>query len=195
MTKKTRIGKIQIRDPLVRCVHWTLLAAFSAAYLTRSSDYDQHLVAGYAVAALMLVRIAWGFIGPRHARFSDFVRGPASVVAYLRDLLRRAPPRYLGLNPAGGAMAVALLTSLAVISLSGVALDAAENRAGPLGDTELFLHRDSVAFLHVAATNATLVLVAIHVIGVAATGLLHGENLILSMITGKKHPNRKRFDG
>ena len=195
LDETSRTAKIRIWDPLIRCVHWSLLAAFIFAYLTRSDNYEPHLVTGYAVAGLVLLRIVWGFAGTGHARFSDFICGPRRVGAYLRDVLRRAAPRYLGHSPAGGAMTIALLTMLAFISLSGVALDAAENRAGPLGNTDLFLHRDRIALLHIVTTNTTLVLLAVHVIGVAATSLVHGENLTLSMITGKKRPNQERFDG
>lgn len=179
---------IRIWDPLVRCAHWSLLGTFTIAYLTRTNDYEAHLVTGYVVMGLIIVRIIWGFVGPRHARYSDFICGPAPVYAYLRNLFRLTPPRYLGHNPAGAAMIIALIIVLAILSLSGVALDAAENRAGPLGATDLFLHRNQIAMVHTIATNATLILVTVHILGVAASSILHQENLILSMITGKKRP-------
>ena len=71
-----------------------------------------HIAAGYAIAGLIALRIVWGFVGPRHARFSNFVRSPRAVLAYLRDVALLRAPRYLGHNPAGGAMIIALLVML-----------------------------------------------------------------------------------
>lgn len=178
--------RIKVWDPLVRLFHWGLLAAFVTAYLAQEGAYDLHLAAGYTVLGLVAVRILWGFVGTRHARFGDFVHGPAAVAGYLKALAARSAPRYLGHNPAGGAMILALLAALLVIGLSGVALDAAENRAGPLGDTQLFLHLDLIARVHAWATDLTLVLIAVHVLAVLHASRALGENLVRAMITGRK---------
>ena len=76
-------------------------------------------LAGYTIAGLIALRIIWGFVGPRHARFSNFVRSPREVLAYLRDVALFRAPRYLGHNPAGGAMIVALLVMLTGTSITG----------------------------------------------------------------------------
>jgi cytochrome b len=132
------------------------------------------------------VRILWGFAGSRHARFADFVRGPRAVLAYLGALVRGAPPRSLGHNPAGGVMILLLLATLLTITLSGVALDAAENRAGPLADTTLFLYTDAIGAVHGWSTDVALALVLLHLLGVVHTGLVHRENLVWAMFTGDK---------
>jgi len=121
-----------IWDPLVRIGHWTLVIAFFTAYLSGDDLFDIHKWAGYVVAAYVLIRIVWGFIGTRHARFTDFVRGPGAVFGYLRSLAGGKPKDYAGHNPAGGAMVVALLLSLLITTSSGAALYAVEDNAGPL---------------------------------------------------------------
>ena len=78
-----------------------------------------HVAAGYAIAGLIALRIVWGFVGPRHARFSNFVRSPGEVLAYLRDAALFRAPRYLGHNPAGGAMILALLVMLIGTGITG----------------------------------------------------------------------------
>lgn len=177
---------VRVWDPLVRLFHWSLVGAYAIAYLTQEQEYELHLAAGYTIAGLVVFRIVWGFIRPRRSRFSDFVRGPGKVFGYLLGLFRGSVPRYLGHNPAGGAMIVAQLILLVVICASGVALDAAENRSGPLADTRMFLYTDTIDDVHEAATNVSLALVVLHLVGVAASSRAHRENLVMSMITGRK---------
>jgi len=179
---------VKVWDPLVRLFHWSLLAACVVAYLTQEENYDLHLYAGYAVLGLVLFRVLWGLVGPRHARFTDFLYGPGAVIRYLRGLWRSPATRYLGHNPAGGAMVIKLLLTLLVITVSGVALDAAENRAGPLAATRLFLYRDQIIDLHVVSTNVGLGLVALHLLGVLHASIAHRENLVRALITGRKRP-------
>jgi cytochrome b len=125
-------GLVRIWDPLIRIGHWVLVAAFATAYLTQGEPQWLHSSAGYAIAATVALRIIWGFVGPRRARFADFVTGPGRVLGYLRDLLTGRAERHLGHSPAGGAMTVALLFALAVTALSGMATLAVEEGEGPL---------------------------------------------------------------
>jgi cytochrome b len=176
----------KVWDPLVRIFHWGLVATFAVAYLTQEEEYQPHLIAGYVMLGLLAFRLVWGFVGTRHARFSDFVRGPATVIGYLRALLGGDPPRHLGHNPAGGIMILAMLATLLVVTISGVALDAAENRAGPLGDTRLFLYGDLIEETHSLSTDIALVLIGLHLAGVLHAALVHRENLVKAMFTGRK---------
>jgi len=177
---------VRVWGPLMRLFHWSLVGAYAIAYFTQEQEYELHIASGYVVAGLVVFRILWGFIGPVRSRFADFVRGPAQVFGYLLGLTRGKAARYLGHNPAGGAMIVAQLILLVVICASGVALDAAENRAGPLGDTRLFVYTDVIVDVHETATDVSLALIVLHLIGVAASSRAHRENLVLSMITGRK---------
>ncbi len=177
---------IKTWDPLVRLFHWTLVVSFAVCYFTQEEAYELHLDSGYVVLGAIVVRIIWGVIGTKHARFSDFVYLPGKVITYFRQFLRGKAKRYIGHNPAGGAMVVAMLITLLMVALSGVALDAAENRAGPLADTDLFMYLDVVQDTHIISTNVMLGLISLHLLGVLASSHMHRENLVRAMITGKK---------
>ncbi|QGU33773.1 cytochrome b/b6 domain-containing protein [Thermochromatium tepidum] len=181
--------RIRVWDPLVRVFHWSLVGAFATAFILEDDLLGVHVWAGYLVLALVAVRLVWGLIGTRHARFSDFVRGPRAVLAYLRAVLSRRAPRYLGHNPAGGAMILLLLIALAATGISGLALYGAEEFAGPLAG----VMRGVPAFwgevleeTHEVLANLTLGLILIHVAGVLVSSWLHRENLIAAMISGYK---------
>lgn len=106
-------------DPLVRLLHWALVATFIVAYLSPAGRSVVHETAGYSVALIVVARIVWGFTGSVHARLRSFVVGPAKLGAYLWALVTRKEPRFLGHNPAGAAMILLLWALLAVICVSG----------------------------------------------------------------------------
>lgn len=102
-------ARVKVWDIGVRLFHWSLVVLFAVAYVTGEMEGSAHAAAGYAVLALLLFRLAWGLVGTRHARFADFVYGPVATWRYAKALLARRPPHYLGHNPLGGWMVVALL--------------------------------------------------------------------------------------
>lgn len=178
---------IPVWDPAVRLFHWSLAASFLVAYITEDHWETLHVNAGYLIGVLILLRLLWGFIGPAHARFADFVRTPRDVIAYVADAVRFRSSRYIGHNPAGGAMVLALMTSLAITVVGGIALYGATDFAGPLAGTfRGELAADVLEGLHELGANLTLFLVVLHLGGVLFSSLEHGENLIKSMITGRK---------
>ena len=180
-------GWIRVWDPLVRIGHWTLVAAFFTAYLVEDDLLTVHVWAGYVVGGVVAFRLLWGLVGSRYARFSQFVRGPRAVVGYFRDTLAGRGPRYLGHNPAGGAMVVALLLCIAVLGVSGLGLYAIEEGAGPLaGLLPAGADDDVWEEVHEVFANLTLALVILHVVGVVFSSVAHGENLVRSMVTGRK---------
>jgi cytochrome b len=131
-------NSIQVWDLPVRLFHWSLVASFVVAYLTSEDENIWHIYSGYAVLGLISFRVLWGFVGSKHARFSDFLYSPAAVVDYLKGLAAGNARHYLGHNPAGGWMILALLAGLFVISISGLELYAIEEGKGPLaGDPSL----------------------------------------------------------
>lgn len=129
---KNSTGMIKVWDPIVRMGHWMLVAAFFTAYFTEDDFLTQHVYAGYVVGAIVCVRVVWGFVGTRHARFCDFVYSPVFTMRYIRDLMTGRAKRFTGHNPAGGAMVVALLLGLTGTTISGLMLYAIEEGEGPL---------------------------------------------------------------
>ncbi|MDP6884055.1 MAG: cytochrome b/b6 domain-containing protein, partial [Rhodospirillales bacterium] len=123
---------IPVWDPFIRLFHWSLAASFLVAYLTEDDFLGLHVWSGYVAGILIVLRLPWGFVGPRHARFSNFVRRPAESIAYMRQLLALRAPRHLGHSPAAGAMIVVLMVAVTLTVLSGLALYGAGEKAGPM---------------------------------------------------------------
>jgi cytochrome b len=186
MSENKNSQHIKVWDPLVRLGHWSLVIAFLACYFTQEQEYELHLTSGYVVFVVILFRILWGFVGTRYARFSNFVYSPMTTLHYLKGFIRNRSPAYTGHNPAGGFMIMLLLLGNLTIAISGIALDAAENRAGPLSDTNAFMYLSYIENTHVWATDVTVGLIVLHILGVATAGFVHRENLARAMITGKK---------
>ena len=201
----SRPASALVWDPLVRFGHWALVAAFAVAYLSAEEEAGGpdplHVWGGYVVGVLVVLRVVWGFVGPRHARFSDFVRSPIVALVYFKDLLYGRARRYIGHSPAGGAMVIALLVCLAATVATGLIAYGEEGK-GPLavvmvtdaneagsralaerrgGETE-----STIGELHGLMANITVALVVAHIFGVAVASVVHKENLALAMITGRK---------
>jgi cytochrome b len=181
-------GEIRVWDPFVRIFHWTLVMLFTLAYVTGEEPLSLHVYAGYAVFGLILLRVLWGLVGTTHARFSDFVYRPSRVLAYLKDTLGLRARRYLGHNPAGGAMILLMLVSLLLVSVSGFVVYGLEKGAGPLamlgGSPESI--EGVFEEVHEFFANLTVLLVAVHIAGVVVESLIHRENLVKAMLTGRK---------
>ncbi|MDH4072068.1 MAG: cytochrome b/b6 domain-containing protein [Gammaproteobacteria bacterium] len=179
---------VKVWDPLVRISHWMLAAAFFFNYLTEGEVMPAHAFVGYGIGAIILIRVTWGFLGPTHARFRDFVRGPKPVAAYVRGLATGRARRYLGHNPAGGAMVVIMLAMLAGTVTTGIVLYGIEEGAGPLAGfvSEAIHDEDTWEEAHEFFANASLFLVGLHIAGVVASSFVHRENLVKAMFTGRK---------
>jgi len=176
-------------DPLVRIFHWALVFSFIIAWLTGDDWLAPHQFAGYTIAGLVLLRIAWGFIGPRHARFTDFVRPPREVMAYLTDVALFRARRYIGHNPAGGLMVVAMLACLLLTVGSGILALGTEESLGPAAGLSSWVGETGAEIVeetHELLANLTLLLVFAHVAGVLLACLQHRENLVRAMVTGHK---------
>ena len=189
--------EVRVWDPIVRIVHWALAATVLIGWMFDEPLW-MHTWLGYTAAMLVIVRILWGLIGPEHARFVNFVRGPRVVIGYLAGLIRFSSRRYLGHSPAGGAMIIALLVMIVVTTGTGIANLAAEQGEGPLASViakvepqpgqrhpQLFIRE-----VHETAANITLALVVLHVCGVLLASFAHRENLVLAMITGRRGGTR-----
>jgi cytochrome b len=166
---------VRVWDPFVRIFHWSLVALFIVAFVTGDEIERVHIAVGYTIAGLVVARIVWGFTGPHHARFSNFVRRPAETIDYMRKAVRGGAPRYIGHNPAGGLMTIALLGMILAISGTGFMMT-----------TSAFWGAEWVEDLHEGLVYATMGLIALHVAGVIVTSIEHRENLVRAMITGRK---------
>jgi cytochrome b len=180
--------EIKVWDIFVRVFHWSLVLAFAVAYLTEDDWMTLHVNAGYAVAGLVALRLVWGFIGTRYARFTDFAYGPGAVKAFLNDTLHRRAKRYIGHNPAGGLMIFLMLAGLVLTSVTGLVLYGAGEGAGPLAGltASLGAYEHTLEEAHEFLANLTLLMVFVHIAGVVVESLLHRENLARAMVTGRK---------
>ena len=211
----TQTRYVPVWDAMVRFGHWALVAAFAVAYFSAEEEggvRPLHVWCGYAVGVLVVLRVVWGFVGPQHARFTDFICGPAVAARYLIDLMAGHARRYLGHSPAGGAMVIALLIFLSATVATGL-IAYGERGKGPLagaGATVAALpysdakaaesqansnqstegEESAIGDLHAVFANMTLGLVVLHIVGVGWASAVHRENLVAAMINGRKRAER-----
>lgn len=170
-------GRRQVRvwDPLVRLFHWTVVTGFTVNLLVAEGSEAPHRYLGYLIAAAIAARLVWGFVGSAHARFASFLPTPAALAAYWRQLMARKEPRYLGHNPAGAAMMALLVVLLSLCCLTGW-----------MQSLDRFWGAEWLQLLHRASAYAIAALAAVHVAAALLEGLRHNENLVWSMVTGRK---------
>lgn len=175
MNTDSRTPSTLVWDVPVRIFHWLLVLCFAGAWITAESEHWRlvHVTLGYTMAGLVAFRVLWGLVGTRHARFASFVRGPRAVLGYLKSLIGRHPEHHTGHNPAGALAIVGLLTLIAITAASGFA-------------TYNELGGEWLEDLHEGAANGLMLLVIVHVIGVVVGSLVHKENLVRAMFTGRK---------
>jgi len=162
-------------DPLVRVFHWCLVVSFVVAWLSPESWMNLHQWAGYAATALIVFRVAWGFMGSRYARFSQFLRGRNNTMAYFSSMIKQNESRYIGHNPAGSLMILGLIGIVIVTSLSGW-----------MYTLDRYWGVEWVEELHEIASHVMLFMVIAHILGVIYASFRHQENLVRSMLTGRK---------
>jgi len=166
---------LKVWDIFVRVFHWSLVITFVGAWITADDFSRLHEWAGYSAGGLVLLRIFWGVIGTKYAKFSQFVTSPNRTINYLKSMMRGDEARHVGHNPAGGAMVIALLLGLVGLTISGWMLT-----------LDMFWKVEWVKEGHEAIANMVLVLVLVHIAGVFFAGKRHKENLVRAMITGFK---------
>lgn len=202
----------KVWDLFVRLFHWSIVGLVALSYFSGEFEWEVHSYSGYAIFTLVCLRTIWGLVGSQYARFKNFVFSPSNVLTYLKSIASGNPKRFLGHNPAGGMMILALLTVLAVTTLSGMKLYAIEEGEGPFAsnmevsvlssahaDGESYSqysdehHEDEEAEefwedIHETSINLLMILILLHVLGVVVASKQHKENLVRSMINGKKKP-------
>lgn len=162
-------------DIAVRAGHWCLVAFMTLSWVTGGMSGELHEWLGLVPLAVVSLRLLWGWVGPRHARFSQFVRGPAETWAYARAVWAHRAPRHVGHNPLGGWMVVALLGGVGATALTGW-----------LFTTDWLWGYAWLETLHATLAWGTLGLVVLHVAGVIHSSRAHRESLVAAMWHGRK---------
>ena len=170
---------VKVWDRTVRVLHWSLVLAVAVAWLSTVRGFGAHQPAGYVALGAVLLRLLWGFVGNRHARFAQFVRPPGATLRYAAQHWRGRAPRHLGHNPLGGWMIVALLACVLGLGATGW-----------LYTTDRFWGDAAVDSWHQALAWILLGLATLHVAGVVFSSSRQRENLVASMFSGSKRAPR-----
>ena len=173
--KDAATSSIKVWDAPTRVFHWLLVLCCLGAVLTQESERWRllHVTLGYSMAGLVMFRLLWGVWGTRYARFSNFIKGPAAIKAYIQAARTGHPEATIGHNPVGALAVLAVLSLVAVLAVTGYL-------------TYNDLAGDWTEDLHEAAANLLYGVVALHILGVIFSSHLHKENLVRAMVTGNK---------
>jgi len=166
---------VKVWDAIVRFTHWGVALLFFANFMVIDDDSPAHIYAGYALLVLVAIRILWGLVGSKYARFSAFWPTPIRILAHLKGIFSSLPGVYLSHNPLGALMVLNLLATMIAISITGIMLT-----------TRTFRFEDWVEELHEGLAIYALVCVGIHVAGVLFEMKRSRINLIKAMVTGSK---------
>lgn len=165
---------VKVWDPLLRLFHWSLAACIFGAFLVEEGE-TAHQWLGYTALGLIAFRLLWGVVGPVHARFSSWVRGPRAVGSYLRERMSGRSRRRLGHNPAAAVMILLLMATVVAVGVTGW-----------LQTTDAYWDVEWLEELHEVLANGLLFLVLAHVLAAISESLHYRENLVAAMIHGRK---------
>lgn len=190
-----RAERVRVWDPALRLFHWLLAVLVIANWLLGQfgpNVMTLHFWLGYAILALLVFRVVWGFVGPEPARFRSFLRGPGAIIGYARGMFRRAPSHWPGHNPLGALSVVAMLVALSVQVGTGLISDPLDYvNYGPLSDkVDSDTARKAVGW-HRLGGNIIFLLVVVHLAVILFYRLWKNEDLIRPMITGWKWVRRR----
>ncbi|UXU75970.1 MULTISPECIES: cytochrome b/b6 domain-containing protein [unclassified Paracoccus (in: a-proteobacteria)] len=190
MAGRGNLREVRLWDPLLRGFHWLLALFVILAWGLGKFGPDRmtlHFWCGYVVAGLLLFRLIWGFVGPRPARFSHFLRGPSALRAYLRGFFLREPSYWPGHNPVGALSVIALLAALAAQVSTGLIADPDDFiNVGPLAHYVSSATRSKAVGWHELGANIILLLVLLHLAAILYYRFWKGEDLIRPMLHGRK---------
>lgn len=181
---------VQVWDLPVRIFHWLLVLLLVAQVITGTVGGGDmmvwHMRGGYAVLALVLFRIAWGFAGSHHARFASFVRAPAAAMRYARSLVRPPHHPHAGHNPLGAWMVVLMLVLLLAQVVLGLFANDDSSTEGPWAKFITQDRSNLMRSLHGDLAWIIVALAAVHVAAVLYYLVRLKQNLVTPMITGVK---------
>jgi cytochrome b len=178
------MSKVRVWDLPTRVFHWTLLASVVALFVTANiggNMMEWHMRTGYLVAALLIFRVLWGFIGGHWSRFSSFFPTPARLTAYLKEGSSPGP----GHNPLGALSVFAMLSVLFAQVASGLVSDDEIAFTGPLYQFVSNSVSSAATAYHTEIGKVLLIaLVVLHVLAIAYYQRIKKKPLVQAMITG-----------
>jgi cytochrome b len=181
---------VRVWDAPVRVFHWVLVALVLTSWVTSEiggNAMTYHMWSGYTILALVLFRIAWGFVGSTHARFGSFVKGPGAVMRYAAGLTKAGSARFLGHNPLGGWSVLLMLASILLQASTGLFANDDIATEGPLASRVSGATSSLLTTIHRINFYVLLALICLHLAAILYYLLVKRENLIGAMITGRKH--------
>lgn len=167
-----------VYDLPTRLFHWLFAALFLTAFvIAKTIDDDNpvfsyHMLAGLTLSFVILLRIIWGFVGSKHARFWNFALNPVDLFSYLRGIFAGDKRRWAGHNPAS--------------SWAGIIMMALALGSGITGYLMATGNKEAFEDLHELFANTLIITVILHVLGIVIHTIRHREMIGLSMLDGKK---------
>ena len=182
--------QVKVWDILVRFTHWTVAAGIIANLLFTEDGSDLHVYVGYTVVGLVVLRLLWGLVGTRYARFTNFFPTPTRLKAHLSNLsIRRVDEQHLGHNPLAAIMMLSLWAVIIGLGITGYLME-----SHIFSHIQLLGNKDLLEEIHELLANSLYLLVPLHIIAAIAMSYWQRQNLIKSMVTGKKTVTDKPSD-
>ncbi len=181
--------KLLVWDLPLRLFHWSLVLLVASSLVSAKiggNAMQAHMLSGYAILALLLFRLLWGFLGSTHARFASFVRSPLAVIAYLSAIKRKDAEHHLGHNPAGAWSVIFMLLALLAQVATGLFANDDIATEGPLAKLASKALSDSITSMHHLNAKLLLALIGLHLAAIAFYFIYKRENLVRPMLTGFK---------
>lgn len=192
-------------DLPLRLFHWLLVISIAGSWYTAEKSaegefveigdmflgYAQiHFYIGYWTLGLIAFRLIWGFVGPRHARFSSFITGPSRTMTYLRSLGSPSYKPVAGHNPLGAWSVVLLLAIVSAQAISGLfIIDNTEIYPAPFHQSVEYATAAKLQSFHFFNFDVLLWAIGLHVAAILFYLVVKHQNLIAAMITGRKPAN------
>lgn len=179
---------MRVWDAPTRLFHWLTVLLLPAAYIAAELGWmELHFDAGYALLALLLFRIGWGFVGSDTARFARFLVSPLAGLHHLAGFRTREPDTQVGHNAAGGWMVLAMLLLIAIQIISGLgANDGLGVYEGPAAKYLSGRISDLATVVHNSTTDVLIAVVVLHILAIVLYAVMKGQDLVRPMVTGKK---------
>lgn len=206
-TPRTMPAPPALWDPVVRVTHWGIAVSVLANGALDEGGSLVHVSLGWLVLALLVLRLVWGVLGPREARFSAFPPNPVAALRHLRQLASGKVRHYPSHNPAGAMMAYAFWACLALVTVTGLVMTggatpmqvADEKAAVASGDWSALIResdgessdgdnslRHTAEEVHEVVANLLLILAALHVAGVFVEARAMRRDLVAPMVLGTR---------